>query len=96
MNESGLDPGIDHMLAMECFDQIREHGGKVPLAFPCQCFFFRSRHLCLSAADYLLPSAPTMLFAINSAGVLRASFSLSSMRPSIARTGKWWRSQQER
>uniref|UniRef100_A0A914EBA5 Saccharopine dehydrogenase (NAD(+), L-glutamate-forming) n=1 Tax=Acrobeloides nanus TaxID=290746 RepID=A0A914EBA5_9BILA len=29
MNESGLDPGIDHMLAMECFDQIHEHGGKV-------------------------------------------------------------------
>lgn len=29
MNESGLDPGIDHMLAMECFDRVREHGGKV-------------------------------------------------------------------
>ncbi|KAK6030158.1 saccharopine dehydrogenase [Ostertagia ostertagi] len=29
MNESGLDPGIDHMLAMECFDEIREHGGKI-------------------------------------------------------------------
>ncbi|CAI4227869.1 unnamed protein product [Auanema sp. JU1783] len=29
MNESGLDPGIDHMLAMECFDSIREHGGRV-------------------------------------------------------------------
>uniref|UniRef100_A0A1I7X9Y8 AlaDh_PNT_N domain-containing protein n=1 Tax=Heterorhabditis bacteriophora TaxID=37862 RepID=A0A1I7X9Y8_HETBA len=27
MNEAGLDPGIDHMLAMECFDSIREHGG---------------------------------------------------------------------
>ncbi|VDO37093.1 unnamed protein product [Haemonchus placei] len=29
MNESGLDPGIDHMLAMECFDAVREHGGKI-------------------------------------------------------------------
>uniref|UniRef100_A0AC35U4V7 Saccharopine dehydrogenase n=1 Tax=Rhabditophanes sp. KR3021 TaxID=114890 RepID=A0AC35U4V7_9BILA len=29
MMESGLDPGIDHMLAMECIDQIHEHGGKV-------------------------------------------------------------------
>ncbi|EPB71355.1 saccharopine dehydrogenase [Ancylostoma ceylanicum] len=29
MNESGLDPGIDHMLAMECFDEIKEHGGKI-------------------------------------------------------------------
>ncbi|VDM39180.1 unnamed protein product [Toxocara canis] len=29
MNEAGLDPGIDHMLAMQCFDQISDHGGKV-------------------------------------------------------------------
>ncbi|KJH41140.1 saccharopine dehydrogenase [Dictyocaulus viviparus] len=29
MNECGLDPGIDHMLAMECIDEVREHGGKV-------------------------------------------------------------------
>ena len=29
MNEVGLDPGIDHMLAMECFDEVRAHGGKV-------------------------------------------------------------------
>ncbi|PIC37692.1 hypothetical protein B9Z55_016231 [Caenorhabditis nigoni] len=29
MNEAGLDPGIDHMLAMECFDDIREHGGRI-------------------------------------------------------------------
>lgn len=29
MNESGLDPGIDHMLAMECFDSVKEHGGRV-------------------------------------------------------------------
>ncbi|CAI5448094.1 unnamed protein product [Caenorhabditis angaria] len=29
MNEAGLDPGIDHMLAMECFDQIKDHGGRV-------------------------------------------------------------------
>uniref|UniRef100_A0A0K0DBU6 Saccharopine dehydrogenase n=1 Tax=Angiostrongylus cantonensis TaxID=6313 RepID=A0A0K0DBU6_ANGCA len=29
MNESGLDPGIDHMLAMECIDEVANHGGKV-------------------------------------------------------------------
>lgn len=29
LNEVGLDPGIDHLLAMECFDQIHEAGGKV-------------------------------------------------------------------
>lgn len=29
MNEVGVDPGIDHMLAMECFDEIHRNGGKV-------------------------------------------------------------------
>ncbi|KAK2187791.1 hypothetical protein NP493_154g03016 [Ridgeia piscesae] len=29
MNEVGVDPGIDHMLAMECFDDVKEHGGKI-------------------------------------------------------------------
>lgn len=29
MNEAGLDPGIDHMLAMECIDRVHECGGKV-------------------------------------------------------------------
>lgn len=29
MNEVGVDPGIDHMLAMECFDEIKSSGGKV-------------------------------------------------------------------
>ena len=29
VNEVGLDPGIDHFLALQCFDEIREHGGKV-------------------------------------------------------------------
>jgi len=31
MNEIGLDPGIDHMSAMEVLDRIRENGGKVLL-----------------------------------------------------------------
>ena len=26
MNEVGVDPGIDHMLAMELFDELRENG----------------------------------------------------------------------
>ncbi|CAF0842961.1 unnamed protein product [Rotaria sordida] len=29
MNEVGLDPGIDHMLAMELFEIIRDHGGRI-------------------------------------------------------------------
>lgn len=32
MNEVGVDPGIDHMLAMECFDEVRKVGGKVSLS----------------------------------------------------------------
>lgn len=29
VNEVGLDPGIDHLLAMECFDDVHTGGGKV-------------------------------------------------------------------
>lgn len=29
LNEIGLDPGIDHFLAMKCFDELKEIGGKV-------------------------------------------------------------------
>ena len=29
VNEVGVDPGIDHMLAMQCFDEVKVHGGKV-------------------------------------------------------------------
>ena len=29
LNEVGVDPGIDHLLAVECFDDVKEHGGKV-------------------------------------------------------------------
>ncbi|XP_049782894.1 alpha-aminoadipic semialdehyde synthase, mitochondrial [Schistocerca cancellata] len=29
VNEVGLDPGIDHLLAMECFEEIHQAGGKV-------------------------------------------------------------------
>lgn len=29
VNEVGVDPGIDHMLAMECFDEVKTGGGKV-------------------------------------------------------------------
>ena len=31
MNEVGVDPGIDHMLAMECFDEVKASGGKVSI-----------------------------------------------------------------
>merc|ERR1719204_3043558 len=29
VNEMGVDPGIDHLLAMECFDEVHTAGGKV-------------------------------------------------------------------
>ncbi|XP_022297624.2 alpha-aminoadipic semialdehyde synthase, mitochondrial-like isoform X2 [Crassostrea virginica] len=29
MNEVGVDPGIDHMLAVECFDEVKHAGGKI-------------------------------------------------------------------
>lgn len=29
VNEIGLDPGIDHLLAMECIDEVHETGGKI-------------------------------------------------------------------
>lgn len=29
MNEVGLDPGIDHLLAIECIDEVHQAGGKV-------------------------------------------------------------------
>merc|ERR1711971_1198653 len=29
VNEVGLDPGIDHLLALECFDEVHTGGGKV-------------------------------------------------------------------
>ena len=29
VNEVGVDPGIDHLLAMECFDEVHTAGGKV-------------------------------------------------------------------
>jgi alpha-aminoadipic semialdehyde synthase len=29
LNEVGLDPGIDHLLAIECFDDVRQAGGKI-------------------------------------------------------------------
>ncbi|CAG2103722.1 unnamed protein product, partial [Medioppia subpectinata] len=29
VNEVGLDPGIDHLLAMECFDHVHSNGGKI-------------------------------------------------------------------
>ncbi len=29
INEVGLDPGIDHLLAMECFDEVHLGGGRV-------------------------------------------------------------------
>ncbi|XP_030856176.1 alpha-aminoadipic semialdehyde synthase, mitochondrial [Strongylocentrotus purpuratus] len=31
ITECGLDPGIDHMLAMECFENVKQLGGKVKL-----------------------------------------------------------------
>uniref|UniRef100_A0A8C9F7K2 Aminoadipate-semialdehyde synthase n=1 Tax=Pavo cristatus TaxID=9049 RepID=A0A8C9F7K2_PAVCR len=37
ISEMGLDPGLDHMLAMECIDKAKEVGATVRLA-DCVCF----------------------------------------------------------
>ena len=37
VNEVGLDPGIDHMLAVQCFDEVREKGGKVRIIYVHTC-----------------------------------------------------------
>jgi len=29
VNEVGADPGVDHLLAMQCFDEVHTGGGKV-------------------------------------------------------------------
>ncbi|KAH0553318.1 alpha-aminoadipic semialdehyde synthase, mitochondrial [Cotesia glomerata] len=29
LNEMGLDPGIDHLLALECFEDVKQAGGKI-------------------------------------------------------------------
>ena len=34
VNEVGVDPGIDHMLAMQSFSQIKAEGGKVSTNIP--------------------------------------------------------------
>lgn len=77
MNESGLDPGIDHMLAMECFDEIKEHGGKV-ISFYLPEFRDRQYHVrirsrlsSLSVADFLLQNRLTTHFVTSSVGARR-------------------------
>lgn len=39
VNEMGLDPGIDHMLAMECIDQAKADGCTVGIACVHSCLF---------------------------------------------------------
>lgn len=39
VNEMGLDPGIDHMLAMECIDQAKADGCTVGIACMHSCLF---------------------------------------------------------
>lgn len=60
VNEVGVDPGIDHMLAMQCFDEVKVHGGKVScllsinfllcILSPCTCYSVFS--LCYSNRLY--------------------------------------------
>lgn len=37
MNEVGLDPGIDHLLAMECFDDSKDEGAVVRTVYILVC-----------------------------------------------------------
>uniref|UniRef100_A0A8C6WI93 Aminoadipate-semialdehyde synthase n=1 Tax=Neogobius melanostomus TaxID=47308 RepID=A0A8C6WI93_9GOBI len=71
VNEMGLDPGIDHMLAMECIDQAKADGCTVSHQSQCYITFslisywfvhFRWSPTARSAVVFLLPSARTTLF----------------------------------
>ena len=46
INEMGLDPGIDHMSAMEMLDDLRSEGGKIKRV---SIFYWRS---CSSRVRY--------------------------------------------
>ena len=41
VNEVGVDPGIDHMLAMQCFDEVKKAGGKVG----CYTFCYKQQNI---------------------------------------------------
>ena len=56
MNEIGVDPGIDHMSAMQVIDRIRDNGGKMIL--------FES-----FTGGLLLPKAITIYGIINLRGI---------------------------
>ncbi len=47
MNEVGVDPGIDHLLAIQCFEDVQEKGGKVRRSlthFTCVPSSFDQKH----------------------------------------------------
>ena len=48
MNECGLDPGIDHMLAMEAFHNIKAEGGKVGTVY------YLPKHWSLHCTSFVL------------------------------------------
>jgi len=56
VNEVGLDPGIDHLLALECFDEVHTGGGKLKVLY-------------LSVEVYLHQRLQTIHWVINFHGV---------------------------
>jgi len=63
VNELGLDPGLDHMLAMEIIDDLKEDGWRI-LSFDSHCGGLPSRKAAVNPLRYKLSWSP--------AGVLNA------------------------
>jgi len=54
VNEVGVDPGIDHMLAMQCFDDVKIRGGKVMLIHHSDHTSHRTHFITLCRPTYAL------------------------------------------
>jgi alpha-aminoadipic semialdehyde synthase len=74
VNEVGLDPGIDHLLAQECFDEIKSHGGRVE-SFVSYCGGIPAPECSDNPLRYKFSWSPrgVLLNALNSAKYLRAN-----------------------
>jgi len=92
LNEIGLDPGIDHLYAVDMIDRVHKEGGKARkfhgffvsimlILVVCHRSLDSSRTVEVS----LLPSLRTTLSDTNSPGRLEVSFSLSSTLPNSTR-----------
>ncbi len=69
LNETGLDPGIDHMTAMEHIDEVKENGGEVRVT--CAFVF---KYTCLMEVRSLDYFFRLMVRWFACSGMLRQSY----------------------